>query len=55
MGTRRISDTEAIEAIHRLLSGREWSGADDMQEIAILIQETGREVLPTSEDTDDDA
>jgi uncharacterized FlgJ-related protein len=39
--TRR--DIEALEAIHKLLDGTEW-GTHTLEEIADIIQETGREI-----------
>ena len=45
-------DTQAIEAIHKILSGNEWS-ADTAPAIARVIEETGLPIL-TSEDERDD-
>lgn len=39
-------DVEALNKIHALLSGRSWSGADDLQEIAEILVSTGREIEP---------
>ncbi|TDX26771.1 hypothetical protein DFO67_11536 [Modicisalibacter xianhensis] len=46
-----ISDKEAMDAIQQLLSGQDWSGADDLNRIAEIARATGR----TLADIDDEA
>jgi hypothetical protein len=42
------SDKDAMDAIHRLLDGREWS-PDTLDEIANIVRQTGREVRDSGE------
>lgn len=37
------ADTAAVEAIHRILDGREW-GAEDLESIAEIVRGTGRTI-----------
>lgn len=47
-----IADSEALDKITALLSGREWE-VDDLDKIAQIITGAGREVLPC-DDLDED-
>jgi hypothetical protein len=46
---KRLTDTEAMERIHKILSGQEWS-ADQLEWIADVVTATGREILPPGEE-----
>lgn len=39
------SDAEAMNAIHRIMSGVEWS-PDTLDEIGLVVEWSGREILP---------
>lgn len=39
---RTLDDTQALDRIHGLLTGREWSGSDDLEAIAEIVGDTGR-------------
>ncbi|MBI2216352.1 MAG: hypothetical protein HYU51_03550 [Candidatus Rokubacteria bacterium] len=51
---RRITDSEAMRRIHRILDGREWSGADDLEAVAEVVRATGREIRPPVDGEDED-
>jgi len=38
-----MTDSEALDAIHEILDGCEWS-ADTLDEIAYIIRQTGRPI-----------
>jgi hypothetical protein len=40
----RSVDHTALDAIAKLLDGREWNGADDLDTIAALLRGTGRDI-----------
>jgi hypothetical protein len=48
-----LNDTEAMDAIHQLLSGTKWS-ADTLAEVVSVVEDTGRPVEPPEEIFDGD-
>lgn len=46
-----MTDTEALNAIHDLMSGREWD-ANTLDAIAELVQSTGRHLADYDPDID---
>lgn len=50
LAERATLDSEALDRIHKLLDGREWS-ADTLDAIADVVRSTGRVIREPQEDT----
>lgn len=50
LAERAALDSEALDRIHKLLDGREWS-ADTLDAIADVVRSTGRVIREPQEDT----
>ena len=46
---RPLDESSALDSIHAVLDGREWS-SEDLETVARIVEATGREVNPPRED-----
>ena len=54
MAKIQVTDEEAMDQIHRQLSGNEWD-ADTMDAVALWVEATGRTVDDPNDDVEGDA